>query len=118
MGFEVPQVTTTIVFDPPSRYAGAEVLMSLDMSIDEAIALEELQTSDVGAVMDSLGGLIISWNLTKGGEPVPVTALRQQPLGFVMTLFDGMKKAMQEVISVDTPFASPSRDGATPASTN
>jgi hypothetical protein len=119
VGFELPQNNARIEFEGP--YAGAEVVMSLDLSIDDALELEKLQANrDTSALFDAMSDLLISWNLERAGTAVPATreAFRAMPTSFLGALFTGYARAMTELVSVPAPSEGRSNGGDTSASPN
>lgn len=77
-GFEVPQTQLRLVFSDPS-YAGLEVVCALPpldkLEETAAIAADPAAvTPDTAArLLDTFAEQLVSWNLTRNGEPVPAT---------------------------------------------
>lgn len=114
MGFELPDTTTRILFDG-GPYEGAEVVMSLDLTMEQAFMLDKVKNEDPEKLVDAMAAYLVEWNITKGGEPVPCTPteLKRRPMPFVMELFKGMRRALSTVVTVDAPFDEPSSNGST-----
>lgn len=109
MGFALPSTHATIEFDESSPYKGAEVIMSLDASLEDALEMEQLvANSPKEKVFDAVGSVLVSWNLEKNGEPIPCSAdeLRKLPMPFVVEVFKGFQRAMAKVVTVEDPFGS------------
>lgn len=116
VGFQLPKTNARIVFDPPSRYHGAEVVMNLDITMDDALRLGAIDPDDAELVMKAMDDLLVEWNLEHDdGTPRPLSVL-PLPFPFVQELFAGMQRAMQEVVAVPAPLGPTSNDGATSAS--
>ena len=117
MGFELPRSTAVIDF-AGGPYVGAEVTVSLDLTIDDALMLDKLmRDDDKAAMIDAMGDLLVAWNLEKGGAPIPCTAesLHHVGLPFLIALFEGMRRALSQVAEVDAPFDPTSSGGDTSA---
>lgn len=117
MGFELPPSHAVIKFE--GVYQGAEVVMSLDLSIDAALEFEKLEKNrDLPALFDAMGDLLVSWNLERNGHPVPVSEFRAQPTGFLAQLFTGYARALSGLVTVPDPSEGRSNGGDTSASPN
>lgn len=118
MGYEVPQTTAVINFAGTS-YAGAEVTVTLDITIDEAMRYGQL--AEAGGsheeLFDAVAELLVSWNLERAGVAVPCDGdgLRSMPVPFVVAVFRGFTAALTRVVTVDDPFGNRSNDGDTSA---
>ncbi|MGE3448689.1 MAG: hypothetical protein AB7H92_14040 [Microbacteriaceae bacterium] len=109
MGFELPKTTTAVEFAESSPYKGAEVILSLDSSLDDAFRMEQVAAGeDRNRVFETVGEVLVSWNLEHDGEPIPcsVEELRKLPMPFVIEVFKGFQRAMAKVVSVEDPFGS------------
>jgi hypothetical protein len=80
MGYELKPRTATFVFDE-EPYAGLEVELRINPQLADiwrlaAVDLDSLKTpAKIREFLVYAGSvLLISWNLTSGGEPVPATA--------------------------------------------
>lgn len=80
MGFEFPEDHYKLTFQGVPGMDGLEVVM-LPMSVGTALKLQELQEKkptgkedrqDVWDMMQLAADHIVSWNLERGGQPVPV----------------------------------------------
>lgn len=121
MGYRVPKTVARIDFPTGHQYHGAEVVMSLDLSIDQVLELEKLQASrDVGALYDAMGELLVEWNLEDDDGPVLPSpdALRAQPTPFLGAVFSAYARALEGTVSVPGPSEGRSNDGDTSASPN
>lgn len=96
-GFEVKEDTLRLVFEDPS-FAGLEVVCAL-ISLDELAAAASLANIDpdevtaaelekVRELRDAFADALRSWNLTRGGEPVPASlaGVRSLPLVFLLQI--------------------------------
>lgn len=117
MGFRLPESTVVVEFAESSPYHGAEVVLSLDLTMDDALTMDSLRGGDnPAAVFDEIGRVLKRWNLEDAaGAPVPcdATQLRRQPLPFVLELFRGYQRAVERLVTVDAPFAGQSNNGST-----
>jgi len=112
---EMPETVTVIDFAEGSTYAGLEVRMTLDITLDEALAVGALTVAEVDRVYEQLGKYLRGWNITRKGKAVPCTAaaLREQPLPFVVAVLRAYSRALEAVMTVDDPFVPPSNSSVT-----
>lgn len=118
MGFKIPKNTVVIDFDKSSKYFGAEVVMSLDFSMEKSFEMNRIaETRDPEKLIDMLLEWILNWNLEdEEGNPLPVSpdSFRKHiPLPFVVEIFNGLRRGMEGLMSVDVPLGMPSKDGDT-----
>lgn len=86
MGFEIGGQTALLIFEEGTSLAGAEVRVSLDMSVRDFLALQRAvsgisqatlgddQIEALEGAFETFGRLALkSWNLERDGEPIPAT---------------------------------------------
>lgn len=122
MGYRVPKTSVRVDFPAGHQYHGAEVVLTLDLTIDQALELEKLQTSrDIGALYDAMGELLLEWNLEDDqGRPLNPSPenLRSQPTPFLAAVFSAYGRALGEATNVPGPSEGRSNDGGMSASPN
>jgi hypothetical protein len=110
-GFEVPDTTIGLDFSE-TDYAGLQVKVRAG-TVGEFLDLEDLAAAgETRKLFQRFGALLISWNLTCGGEPVPATyegLLSLEPAFSEMIVMVWQKN----VTSVPPPLDGPSPSGAT-----
>lgn len=105
MGFEVPAKTYRLVFEDED-YAGAEVRCR-STSIGR---LNEIASST--EAMRLFGDeILIDWNLTENGEPVPATGegMVRVPVEFGRAILNAWTQAL---VGISGPLGGPSSNGA------
>lgn len=117
MGFKIPKNNVRIAFDSTSPYHGAEIVMSLDITIGKSMEIENLLQTDPERLVEEMVDLIVEWNLEDDlGQPLPVSmdSFREFiPLPLILELFNGFKKGMEGLVSVDDPFERRLKPGVT-----
>jgi len=112
---EMPETVTVIGWAEGHTYHGLEVRMTMDITLEEALAVGSLTVGNEQAAFDQIGQYLRGWNLTRKGAAIPCTAaeLRKRPLPFIVALVVAYRRALEEVMTVDDPFVVQSNNGAT-----
>lgn len=126
--FELEPTIARIEFD--GRWSGLQIECSLDIDLDQFYAMaaqsERLLQSRQGSnpkdvIRESLAFLIDvtgpSWNLTKGGQPVPfaIDEVMKLPANLLLQIVPKYTAAVQGAFGVDVPLEQPSSDSVPPA---
>lgn len=114
--FEYEPDTFHLVFDDP-KYKDLEV-EAQELPIGGVLAIMSIsdgtsvQMERVAELVEAFAGALVSWNITKKGEPVPCTAEGLMSLGtrFVLPMVQAWFAA---VMGVDAPLPEDSDSGAT-----
>lgn len=103
---EIPESLAVIDFPEGHRYAGLEVRMSLDITLDDAVQVSRVDPSEPETAFKKMGELLRGWNVTRKGVAVPCTAAGLQAVGlpFVLAVLRGYNRAVAEVMNVGDPF--------------
>lgn len=111
MGFEVRPYKLT--WPEGSHWHGLEVLVN-GMSIEELGEIAKIKEDGSKDMAERLAPLfeeikksLVSWNLTKNGEPVPLSAFLKQDHKMLISILN----AWTDVASVDDPLERPSPAG-------
>jgi len=67
---EFKQVGTMTIELPSQK--GSEVVIKKKMTVNDGIVSANI-TNDPSAMADLLASVIVSWNFTKNGQPMPIT---------------------------------------------
>lgn len=120
MGFEAEVPIYNLRFHG-SKWEGLEVKMesaSVGFLFDAARMAEEIrdtkgtgQMARVEQLIKQVSACLVSWNITKRGEPIPadIEGLRAQPIDLVLELIQAWTKA---VTVVPDPLVTPSANGS------
>lgn len=112
MDFEAPETIYKLDFSD-TQYTGLEIAVR-GTTIDELLQLETLMEDPekVRHLFEAFAGLIVSWNVTRKGEPVPMTAqgLRSLEDSFVMAVISAWYRS---VVQAPPPLPGTSGSGGT-----
>jgi hypothetical protein len=120
-GYEPKPKLYEIVFGEGTSYEGLEVTLrgvptGMFLEIQELAEgmSDQPKAAEIRQMLQRIGGLITSWNVTSGGEPVPpgYDGLAALDLDLAMEIFTRWSKA---VAGVDPTSPKPSPNGATSA---
>jgi hypothetical protein len=121
MSFELEETTYDMTFeDPALNGLKAEVReISTGDLLDLVDLLEEVKgksglamAKPVKRLMEMVGDGLVTWNLAKGGEPVPASyeGLRRQPLKFTLAIAGAWAQVMG---GIEAPLPNGSSGGET-----
>ena len=112
MGYEYAPPTYKLVFED---HPGLEVKarsVELGDYLDFIDILEQggFTKENVRGLFEKFAGFLVSWNLERDGEPVPLTAdaLYRLDIKFVREIIDGWREGME---GVEAPLEQSSDDG-------
>jgi hypothetical protein len=112
--FEIPQRTVTIVI-PDGDFAGAEIVASRDISFSLILDFEEARNEGtrkgtVKAIETFADQALVSWNLSRDGQPIPATAtgLMKLPPDLVGAILEAWGDSLK---GTPAPLGEPSEDG-------
>jgi hypothetical protein len=112
--FEIPQRTVTMVI-PDGDFAGAEIVASRDVSFGLVLDFEDARNEGtkagtIKAITTFADQALVSWNLSRNGEPIPATSeeLLRLPPDLVGAILSAWGDALK---GTPAPLGEPSQDG-------
>lgn len=99
MGYEPQRKIYNLDFKG-TQHEGLEVKMR-GLIVDEELELDELRGKEGGGrrVFELMAGLLVEWNVTNQGQPVPATfdGVRKQESTFIMDILNALQTATSGV---------------------